>query len=306
MNDRLILAFAARKFMKHTILGLALGIFWSTSLAAQMSHEETIVRTAYARLSYAVQLGVIEKLGTDAWAQKPVERTTVARKLADGQLTFQLSDFSFGKTREIAQARWPTIFSAGTPFILEADFNVHGLQEEKQAPSQFVFATAEWRPGHEIPADLEKMTMADLFKLEWPSSPPLDQAYDRYASYSVTVSYQGKTAGPYKAVFFFGKDSSGKEIFQPQDSVTEAVALGLAMGNQLYPKTLLETSMRRVPLVSDWLKSSQLDDQSCSTWQNDVCCDLTALKCGIASGVLRDAMAKPLPPSSLTFPGEDR
>ena len=34
--------------------------------SAQMSHEETMVRTAYAKFAYAVQLGAISHLAMDA------------------------------------------------------------------------------------------------------------------------------------------------------------------------------------------------------------------------------------------------
>jgi hypothetical protein len=289
------------------LLQLLLISITAQAFGATMSHDEIVVRMAYARLGYASQLAAIGELGTRAWGQKPVDHETVSKRLADTKVTFELSDFTFGNINEVINKQIADVLSPPAQQILQVDFFTSSIQEEQQPVSQFLAARITWTSGAQTTDTLENMSVGDITKLAQPSLPPLNQRFSRYAAYSVTASYQGNVIGPYKAIFFFGKDAKGNDTFQPNDNMLSPGTLSMAMGNVLYPKTFLKTSMRRVPLISEWLQSTQMAGQSCSTWQTDnVCCDLATLKCGIATDVLRDEMAKPLPPSSLKFPGEKK
>ncbi len=270
-----------------------------------MSHEEIVVRTAYARLAYASQLDAIYHLSTQAWRlQNPtLDQADMDKDLDDARVTVHLGNFVVGKTAEIAQTPIAEIVSPEPASILKAIFSGHSVQDEHmKTPSQFSSAELHWIPGPnsglspEAKATIEKMSLAAVFTANEPSSPPVYEKYPRYVAFLSTVTYMGVTAGPYRALFLFGTDATGKEIISPYDTTTQD-GLALALGTPLYPTALLETNRRRLAVVSRWLDSSQVED-SCSLWQHDVCCNLTTLRCGMTATMLQTARSKPLPATS--------
>lgn len=274
-----------------------------------MSHEEEVVRTAYARLAYASQLDAIYHLSSEAWRRgnPPLVTADVDRELASAELTFHLSNFVIGKTTDILDVPIATLVSPEPKSVLETTFAGHSIQEDgMNTPSQFFSAEARWRPSHGISAEaeatVERMSLAAVFRANEPSSPPVNEKYPRYVTFLVTVTYMGITAGPYKALFLFGHDSTGKEIVLPYDTTTSD-GPAMALGTPLYPKALVETNRRRLGVVSRWLDSSRVGD-SCAIWQHDVCCNLSTLRCGMTASMLQTARSKPLPATTLKM-GEE-
>ena len=132
----------------------------------------------------------------------------------------------------------------------------------------------------------------------------VETQWQRFASYSVTVSYSGKTTGPYKALMLLGHDEHGNEQVEAEDSFTDVTGLALALSKSFFPESLVATRLRTYPFVTSWLNTTQMQDQSCSSSQlsmgkRDVCCDLQALKCGIRHMDLVNEMSKPLPSPTL-------
>lgn len=274
-----------------------------------MSHEETVVRTAYARLAYAAQLDVVYHLSSRAWEQQnpPLVQADMDRDLANGQITFRLSNFVTGNTADIFQKPIGMYVSPEPASVLKTTFTGHSIQEGGlKTPSQFFSADLHWSPGNSSASDLQVMvqaiTMAAAFALEDPSAPPAYETYPRYAAFLATVTYMGVTAGPYKALFLFGKDAAGKELIRPMDTTVQ-IGLATALGTPLYPKALVETNRRRLSVIDRWLDATRMED-SCSQWQQDVCCNLEALRCGMTAAMLQTARSKPLPPATWKIQGE--
>jgi hypothetical protein len=76
-------------------------ILISVSMAvAQRTHEETVVRTAYAKLSYAVDL----ETATRAVRHNPkITYAQLAQEIAKESLTFRLSNFVVGDIVSLPQ-----------------------------------------------------------------------------------------------------------------------------------------------------------------------------------------------------------
>jgi hypothetical protein len=61
------------------------------------------------------------------------------------------------------------------------------------------------------------------------------------------------------------------------------------MTAKVYPHVLVETSMRDIPVVREWLATHSV--ASCSSTK-DACCDLSTLRCGMAEKELQESLAK--------------
>jgi hypothetical protein len=266
---------------------------------AQMTHEETMVRTAYAKFAYAVQQEAIGRLAVENDHRnlsnfKP--SLTADQRLAAAQVDFALSDFVIGDVRDIINRKAIDLISPADGEMLEPTSRDVSYSDQGLATGWQSFAL-DWEPAHAIPAAAQALTISELYELQWHQQWP-QAMLQRYASYSVKVSYQGKARGPYKALFLFGRDAQGNEVIIPQDGMTNAAFLGIALTLHLFPDAFVSTRLRSVPVVASWLSANQTFDASCSPGKSDVCCDLTKLKCGLAHADLTDGLSKPLPTSS--------
>jgi len=275
---------------------------YTSAAAADMSHEETIVRTAYAKFAYAAQQGAIGQLASEAFSREtggtPEMRKsdiglTSEQRLAAAQVNFTLGDFVVGDVRDILdrkvndlvppEAVGEELRSGG----VAQDFNDLGLKTHLSG------LYVEWQPAHGLSLPAMEVVAAMTMR-DWLNQRP-ETLWQRYASYSVTVSYQGKSRGPYKALFLFGHNAKGDEVVQPVDTTTNANGLATAFSEKLFPDTLVLTRWRNYRVVSDWLDANQTDGGSCFLGQGDVCCDLIKLKCGPRRTDATNARAKPLP-----------
>jgi hypothetical protein len=103
--------------------------------------------------------------------------------------------------------------------------------------------------------------------------------YSKYGAYTVTVTLHNRSRN-YNAIFLFGS-TDGRETFLPVDTVTGNSALEFFATHGVYPDTLVRTSLSKNRVVSDWLKSDQVNDSSCRDGSHEVCCNATAITCGI-------------------------
>ena len=106
----------------------------------------------------------------------------------------------------------------------------------------------------------------------------------------VTVTFQGKSCGPYKALFIFGHDGQGNEMIMPEDANTDSTALARVLAVHLFPDAFLRTRMRTYPVVADWINTHKKYGATCSRGQGDVCCDLVQLECGLGSDDVADGL----------------
>lgn len=277
----------------------------SEAVAADMTHEETVVRTAYAKFAYAVQLGTISELAREADGHgPPVSKQHAAmtsdQRLAAAQVNFTLKNFSVGNMSDIVNRKIGDFVTPPEGKTLAANGNSMA-HSEAGFNTRWDWIELSWKPANPAPIEGRWLTVGDAYRLQWHEQRP-ETLWQRYASYTVAVSFQGESRGPYKAMFLFGHDAQGNEVVEPVDTITGATGLAYAMHDYLFPEVFLRTHLRNYPVVTDWLNANQMSDAACSVGQHDVCCDLIRLKCGPGREDMVDALSKPLPQSSLQKP----
>ncbi|MFZ1916609.1 MAG: hypothetical protein WAU58_03480 [Terriglobales bacterium] len=260
-----------------------------------------MVRTAYSRFAYASQQAAIFQLAWQANLEsaKPTGKLTAEsseERLTAAVVTFTLSDFVIGNMRDIMSGKAVDYISPPSGETLDAVVHSFDYSDLGLATTLHMIEP-RWRAARLLPAEVQDLKLSDLYELQWHQLLP-DAVWERYASFSVTVTFQGKTHGPYKALFIFGHDARGNEVVEPEDSTTDPTGLVSALHEQLFPEALVVTRLRTYPVVSNWLAGNQMSGSSCSGQRPDVCCDLTKLKCGPRSEDVVQGLSKPLPVSA--------
>jgi hypothetical protein len=269
----------------------------SLTASAQMSHEETVVRTAYAKFAYAVQQVPISELASEANSApvKPDNLTnlTADQRLAAAQVNFLLQDFVVGDLRDILNRKVTDLISYPVGETLTTGSRVYNY-DENGLETHWGSLEAQWRPAHVWSETVMAFTFQNVYEI-WHKQRP-DVVWQHYAAYSVTVTFQGKTRGPYKALFIFGHDDKGNEIAEPKDEITSIAGLTFALTQPLFPESFVLTRMRNFPVVKDWLEANQVSGPNCSAsgTNGEICCDLERLKCGPKSEDVAAGLAKPL------------
>ena len=151
----------------------------------QMSHEEQVVRTTYAKLSYADEIRIIMKT-MNALPDKFQANERVADNALGSRLEFQLSDFKTGPVSEIEGRILSEL--AGTPvegdttlLVAPGTFNYTDHSAIGKGRTEWtVYANVSWnkQPFHRAPGD--DWPMATVLKMKEMNGP-----YDTYATYTV-------------------------------------------------------------------------------------------------------------------------
>jgi hypothetical protein len=253
-----------------------------SAASAEMSHEETMVRTAYAKLSYAVDLETAMR----AVRHNPkITYAQLAQEVAKESLTFRLSNFSVGDIASLPQNHkyyefFPDIRDGGD--VIDIGNVAETLTEEKDGlKTETRMDVAQPRWSHGPLGDLPDLTLAQALPImEQESGVP---SLVRYCTYNVTVTFEGRSR-TYRAAFYFGPQ------WQP-DAGDMVVALGGGALPELlvkpvYPQVLVETTMwGKHPAVRAFLEANQRSNETCRS--GEACCDLSALQCGIYSADLK-------------------
>jgi len=279
----------------------------SASLGQQQtSHEEeTIVRTAYAKLSYAdevrIVLDALEKTGRDKLWKSPanfVDRALSAR------LNFELSDFHFGNLNDIAKRKMSDFDGSPTQIggqVLDVTPSIYNYARKGSNSKYVAYVKFAWKQS-----PLQSLLPAE----NWPIEKALQvqdfegKKYNSYVTYTVTVTYQGQSR-TYDTWMLYGRDDRGKPQIYFMDSVADPTAVTFAFEHSLYPAAFVETDLRSVPFVDKWLYDNAL---SCSAKHSekdddriDVCCDPKSGRCDVAASSLvpRDSRLQLKPGSQL-------
>jgi hypothetical protein len=281
--------------MRYLIATCTFLALLSTAYADNMSHEEAVVRTAYAKFAYASEQYAMTQIATESLDNvvgiKPSSLTSNER-IAASQVNFTLSDFVVGNVTDIIHRKATAFITPASGEILMANQREYQVAE---GGTMFAAHSIEpnWQQAFPVPQEALGLSLEDVYQSEWHLLWP-NSRWQRYISYSVVVDYQGKSIGPYKALFVFGHDDSGAEVIEPQDAMTDARALGFVIKEPLFPSALVNTRLRASAAVANWLSAKEIAAPSCSVGQGDVCCDLNTLQCGPGRDDLTAALAKPI------------
>ena len=264
---------------------------------ADLTHEETMVRTAYAKFTYAAELEAIGHLAIEAdggAVPKQFAGLSNDERMAGAQVTFKLSDFQVGNLSDIINRKAVDLIAPPIGEMLTAQTPGYGYGSDQGVGMSWYSVLPHWQTATSTAPEVMNATLGELYEMEWKSQLSPTQ-WQRYASYSVTVTFQGKTRGPYKALFLFGHDTKGNEMIMPQDGTTDSIALATVMSLQLFPQPFVRSRLRTLPVVTNWLTAKQKSGTTCSVGKGDVCCDLVQLQCGPGSTDVAQELAKPLP-----------
>ena len=257
-----------------------------SAAVAQMTHEETVVRTAYAKLSYAVELETAMR----AVRRNPkITYAQLTQEVAKESLTFRLSDFSVGDVAALPQDHkyyefFPDIRDGGN--VVDIGIVTEQLTEEVngvKTSTQMDVANPSWSHGPLM--DLPDLTVAEALPIMNRES-GLSVPLTRYCTYNVTVTFEGLSR-TYRAAFYFGPQG------QP-DAGDMVVALGggalsTLLVKPVYPQVLVETAKwGKNPTVRAFLEANQRNKATCI--HGEACCDLSALQCGIYSADLKGGL----------------
>lgn len=262
------------------------------------TREQRIVTDAYNKVAYLTELDAYSKTVLNSVSGEQIDPATVGRRLSNSVVSYKLDDFRTGDISEIADTKWGDMVS----FPSAADHTVITplrLQSWKDNDLSIVsWTTAEASLGKPVEISeavrnvVQAMTVRSILALGGRLMTDPDVIYSRYTSYKVTVQFQGRTIGPYKALFFFGKNAEGYEYASPQDLYADGSSLYRATRESFYPSGLLHTRFRDVPILAQWLAGTAMEPQSCSDGAGSLCC--TATRCVVSSTDLQHDIALPL------------
>jgi hypothetical protein len=277
---------------------VAVLMLWAMLTSAQTTtHEEQVVRTTYAKLSYADEIGIIVSAMSNADKWKVPEESL--DKALNSRLDFQLSNFKTGDVKEI-EGRIVSEISGGpkkaTDLVLAvtpSTFNYHnqspGLDEP---PSWTLYAQIKWKElGYDPNRGGELWPMAEILKL-----PEMGGTFTRYATYTVTLTFQSKSI-TYSTLALFETKPDGSENVHFMDVHSGISMLDLLARSTIFPTPFIKTHLRNVPVVRRWLTANV---QSCvgrSKKDGDVCCDPVSGRCGLEQHELPSfapGIAKPM------------
>jgi hypothetical protein len=275
--------------MQRTVIFLFCLTLTISSNAAQkvMSHEESVVRKTYAKLSFAAQLGSIHR--SLSKQIKNANPSSMDTDLSRSELRFELKNFATGKLTDIANRSYANLVTKPT-----------GGEALDISTGTFKYTSDDVNSTLEADAKAHWTQAQDLSQQNW--DVPVSQAiaaiddrasYDRYAAYTATVYFEGRSK-TYSALFLFGRDkSTDREIVLAIDLVAGNSAVGHFVDHSVYPAALLETNLRSNPAVSKWLNEN--NDASCKSDAKEPCCNPKTMTCSIAAG---DVQAKPSRPTT--------
>jgi hypothetical protein len=287
-----------KRVLLYGVVALCLSHPAFNACSQSMSHEEEVVRTTYTKLSFLCRITPLSRAAKKQLVGAQVDPVKLDADINAAAPVFTLSNFQVGPIASIANETWGEFVTAPRPGDQALDgswtteqYGDNGIQ------SEWSEIEVHWAPAPAASPEVEKamldLTVAAVIKLaskQWYQFPV---TYTRYAAFTVDVSFQGKSTGPHKAIFFFGTDAKGKEVVAQNDLLSGPMALWDVPQKQAYPAGLLRSRMRDVPVVANWVRANEMPAASCTSTKGDLCC--THDRCGISEADLNRDLAAKLP-----------
>jgi hypothetical protein len=271
--------------------------------AQSMSHEEEVVRNAYARFSFVCSLRPITQVAVPQLGGLKIDSLKLDAQVQQATPSYVLSDFKVGPISEIANDPWRDFV---TPPSQNGEILQSGEGDQSYSDngnvSRWKTAEVEWTPSPYLSPEAENTilnkTVVEIIKIaspQWqnPKDPLVN--YTRYAAFTVDVTLAGKSSGPHKAIFFFGTDAKGKEYVGTNDVISGPSPLDIYANKPslVEPSGLLLGKFREAPAVANWLRANIMSDPSCSESGQTMCC--MHGRCGISSAAFNRDLSTPLP-----------
>jgi hypothetical protein len=278
-----------------SILLLILSVLvFRIAIAQSQTHEEEVVRSTYGAVSFVCSLRPIAQVAIHELQGDNMNAREINKEMAEATPVFEITHMKTGTIASIASQRWNTRFSlpVGGEKILEGHLGIRYYTNET-TKTEWKEATVEWASDPSFTpdriADINKITVGQSMASS--DSWAIPGTYDRYATFEVTLTYQGETAGPYTASFFFGHDKQGREVVAPQDAFGAGQMLWNILSEDLYPAELIKSNLGAQPSFKDWLHNN-VSESTCSLARADLCC--TGNKCMLPKSSVKHGDSPPV------------
>jgi hypothetical protein len=260
-------------------------------------HETETVLSTYGALSFQCSAKPVMQAAMDD--QDFVQERAVQRESDSATPVFEITNIQVGDISAIASQSWSTRFSIPAPGdnnVLKGSAEDRDYSDLTTPQARLHMVSVHWGTDKtytpERIAAVQHITVgqavAENSKAHNGGWRDEAATYTKYATFDVTVTFQGRAIGPYTASFFFGKDASGKEVVSPADAVTGSLLFDI-LDQTGYPSDLLKTKLRQRPVVDHWVQAHR--SATCSAIRSDLCC--ANGKCALPeSSVARD-LARP-------------
>lgn len=287
----------------YGVVALCLSCPFLNTSAQSMSHEEEVVRNAYAKFSFLCSMPPVTKAAASQWPDDRIDQVKLDAEVANATPIFELTGFQTGPIASIANESWGTFVTPPQQQgeVLVGQMETQGYSDNGNGTT-WEMANVRWKPSPQISPETERFmlskTVAEIIKIgspQWQPANMLLVTYTRYAEFTVDVTFQGKSSGPHKAIFFFGTDVKGKEYLAVNDPISSQGSLANVANNpaETEPTGLLMNKLRETPIIANWLRANVVSDSSCSQTTMAMCC--AHGHCGISSAAFNHALATPLP-----------
>lgn len=257
--------------------------------AQSMRAEEILIRTAYAKMSYADEVGtIVREVQQTSRTQLWNSRANRANIALSKRLSFQLGGFQFGKVSAIANGRMADFDGSPSAIggeVLDVTPSIFNYRVDSSPAKYVTYAKFAWKPSpNQSLMPEENWTVAKALQEEQFAG----KEYTDYVTYKVTLTFNGKSRS-YDAWMLFGPDGRGQEQVYFMDPVVNSTGVLFASEHSVYPTAFAETELNAVPFINRWLYDNA---QSCTARQNekdqiaDVCCDPQNGRCGVSRSLL--------------------
>ena len=288
-----------------TTLAVVITVFSAASTAypQEMSHEEEVVRNAYAKLSFLCGLPPVKQAAETQIEGGQVDPQALATAITDATPIFTLSDFQIGPITNIASETWDNFVTYPPAGGLLLKGHITGeSDDDNRYRTEYQMATVYWSKNHETIPNPEAVKLmlsqpvSEIIKLggpQWAHGSKVPITYTRYAAFTVDAAFQGQMSGPHKAIFFFGTDPRGNEFVAANDLITGENPLWPILNGHVNLSGLLLGKVRETPVVANWLRANVMNAASCSATPHEVCC--AHGRCGISPVVFNRDLSTPIP-----------
>jgi hypothetical protein len=236
--------------MKHMAL-LSVLTFASSLFAATMSHEEAVVRQAYAKLAYAADVNSVQQVIDSYDAPDQINIGEAMQKIAERKLHFELSDFKTGNIEDIKGYYDDYVAEPDGSDVLAVSQDTFTIEENKVVTT-CITANVRWTNGDRTVAHAWKVPAVN-----WLSRQVDGVTYQRYASYRVILKFQGRERD-YRALAVFAPPEKNKpEEILFVDLITGNSPLTFFAKRQTDVSPNKLTHNRTNPIVEEWLRKNQ-------------------------------------------------
>lgn len=245
--------------MKH--IWLTVLLFAAPAFATTMSHEEAVVREAYAKLAYAADVTSVQEVVDSQEQGEIIDQNEAMQTIAANKLEFSLSDFKIGNIADIKGYYDDYVGEPDGGYVLSAGASTNNTTVDDIIVRTSLSAQVQWTEGPSTAPNAWKIPAVSALSRETNGI-----TYQRYASYRVILKFQGRQRD-YRALAIFApaKPGFGTVLFQDNQSedvlfvdlITNNSALTLFAkpGTDISPYDL--RANRHNPIVAEWLRKNQ-------------------------------------------------